>query len=265
MVLGPVLPPTWPPADLETEAAIGRFVIACGLLEGEVDEAIAEILGLEQTVANAVTANLGTKSKVEIFLSAFHHESTFFPPSLLEEVNKLGHDTATAAGVYRTWVNHGQPGHLNLSEDEGGNIQWIWSKASARKGGVSHSVSALTPDVFNNHTAAIKLLSIAGRKLEPRCEAASPFLIAYDSKIEALNPASSTSEISTWSRSSMEPVRNAGNPDSAKPAPGLNLQARPEAAKLPANSPKGASSNSASAVVRLSRSRGPLPTWQTRR
>ena len=163
----PVYPPSWPPGDPDTEAAIGRFVIAWGLLELQIDEAIGDIFDVEHTMQSSIVANLGTKSKIEIFLSAFHIESEFFPAPMLAEVNKLGHDTATAAGVYRVWVAHGQPFRMEPNSKDEDPVSegaetfepfWIWAKTHARKGGVMSSMARLTPEIFNNHTEAIKRL-----------------------------------------------------------------------------------------------------------
>ncbi len=118
MPVYPVYPPNWPPNDADTEASIGRFVIAWGMLETQIDAAIGDLLAVDHTLQQSITANLGTKSKIEIFLSIFHTESTFFPEATLDQANKLGSDTATAAGVYRVWVAHGAPFRLTFPEDE---------------------------------------------------------------------------------------------------------------------------------------------------
>jgi hypothetical protein len=157
MKLDPIKPLIWPPSHQPTEAAIGRFVIAWGVLEGEIDDAIKEILCLDTTTAGGVTANLGTKAKIEIFLSTFYHESELFPESLLETANKLGHDTASASGVYRNWVAHGRP--ILTADEKYEHLQWIWSQPAARKGGIKHSISALTPHIFDNHTIKVKSIS----------------------------------------------------------------------------------------------------------
>jgi hypothetical protein len=157
----PVSPPQWPPNNPDTEAAIGKFVIAWGLLEIQIDEAIGDILMLDPTLQSSITANLGTKSKVEIFLSAFHTEANFFPSLMLDQANKLGHDTATAAGVYRIWVAHGAPFRFNVEEidpeaDE--KKKWIWAKMNARKGGVKGSFAFFTKEIFEKQTESIKEL-----------------------------------------------------------------------------------------------------------
>jgi hypothetical protein len=156
----PVFPPNWPPSNPETEAAIGRFVIAWGLLEVQIDEAIGDLLCSSHSIQSSITANLGTKSKIEIFLSIFYTESDFFSETLLKQANKLGHDTATAAGVYRVWVAHGAPFNLKHDEDETTEIdeqkQWIWAKMTARKGGVKGSFALFTKEIFDNHTTSVK-------------------------------------------------------------------------------------------------------------
>jgi hypothetical protein len=155
----PVYPPYWPPPNPETEAAIGRFVIAWGLLEIQIDEAIGDLLCSSHTLQSSITANLGTKSKIEIFLSIFHIESDFFPTDMLEKVNKLGHDTATAAGVYRVWVAHGAPfrfGNEEIDQEDGESKEWIWAKFSARKGGVKGSMALFTKEIFDKYTDSVR-------------------------------------------------------------------------------------------------------------
>ena len=101
--------------------------------------------------AASADVNLGTKSKIEIFLSAFHVNSSFFPAAMLDTVNKLGHDTATSAGVYRTWVVHGAPFRLMLDDAEVNHQKkWIWAKFAARKGGVKGSFAFFTKEIFDN-------------------------------------------------------------------------------------------------------------------
>jgi hypothetical protein len=169
----PVYPPQWPPPDPATEAAIGQFVIAWGLLELQIDEAIGDILGIDHPAQTCVTANLGTKSKIEIFLSTFDRESEMFPPGMLEEVNKLGHDTATAAGVYRVWVAHGRPFKISdpaKDDEDNPEHRWIWMKAKARKGGPGGSFSLLTPEIFQRYTESTKLLIDRWNSIRSRME-----------------------------------------------------------------------------------------------
>jgi hypothetical protein len=169
--------PSGPLANLDTEAAIGKFVIAWGLLEIEIDAAIGDILTLSPPLQSSITANLGTKSKIEIFLSAFHTESNFFPALMLDQANKLGHDTATAAGVYRVWIAHGAPFRFNVEEidpeaDE--KKKWVWAKTSARKGGVGWSIAFFTKEIFEKNTESIKELITRWNdfriKMAPRLE-----------------------------------------------------------------------------------------------
>ncbi|MGJ0395212.1 MAG: hypothetical protein ACR65U_03140 [Methylocystis sp.] len=139
-------------------------MIAWGMLETQIDAAIGDLLAVDHTLQQSITANLGTKSKIEIFLSIFHTESAFFPEATLDQANKLGSDTATAAGVYRVWVAHGAPFRLTFPEDEEPEYEldkrkeWIWAKVTARKGGVKGSFAFFTKEIFDKHTESVKSL-----------------------------------------------------------------------------------------------------------
>ena len=73
-----------PENDSALEAAVGRVVIAWGVLERQIDDAIQDIYRFDFDLAWSITANLGTKSKVEIFQSAAHCLAEFLEPVSME-------------------------------------------------------------------------------------------------------------------------------------------------------------------------------------
>ena len=62
--------PTPPKHKFSTEiqAAIGRFILTWDSLENEINSAIEELYRLESDLAGCITANLGTRPKLDIFL-----------------------------------------------------------------------------------------------------------------------------------------------------------------------------------------------------
>jgi hypothetical protein len=154
MAINPVTPPEWPKTDTEIEAAIGRFIIAWNVLEREIDRAIEDLYDLDYDLAWSVTANLGTKSKLDIFQSGFHILSEFFHECDVETVNQLVVDTSDASGEIRNVIIHGQPHHL-LMKDE----TWdMWVKLRARKGGVRGPMFRVHKDKFDKDIETVKAL-----------------------------------------------------------------------------------------------------------
>jgi hypothetical protein len=154
MSIDPIQTPKWPAPNAEIEASIGRFIIAWNVLEREMDRAIEDLYDLDYDLAWSVTANLGTKSKLDIFQSGFHVLHEFFMDCDIESVNRLIRDTANASGEIRTLIVHGQPHHL-LMKDE----TWdMWVKFRAKKGGVRGPMFRLHQSKFDQDTEAIKAL-----------------------------------------------------------------------------------------------------------
>lgn len=150
-------PPAWPDVDDETEAAIGRLVIAWGVLESEIDNAIRNVYGLNDDwdLAWSMTANLGTKAKLEIFQSAVHCLEDYFDKGTAKDVDRLVNDTATAASHHRNFVAHGQPIKLVLSDTD---QRWLWMTQQARKGGPKAKIAGLTHDAFDNSSSEVRAL-----------------------------------------------------------------------------------------------------------
>src|SRR5690348_9340235 len=133
-----IAPPEWPQTTIETEAAFGRFLISWNVLEREIDRAIEDLYDLDYDLAWSVTANLGTRAKLDIFQSAFHCLHEYFEDCSLELVDKLAADTAKASGEIRAFLVHGQPFKLQptMEEKPGQELLDIWVKIRGRKGGL---------------------------------------------------------------------------------------------------------------------------------
>jgi hypothetical protein len=170
-----VTPPLWPEPNQKLEAAVGRALISWSVLEREVDSALELVLRIDPQVALCVTANLGTKARLDIFKASVHslwhsepEEETAAQTSasakLLQswieaknafvgEADRLVHDTERMAGEFRNWMAHSQPLLLHFTDDE---HHLMWGKFSARKGGVRGKIARLSPDRFDKATSEIR-------------------------------------------------------------------------------------------------------------
>lgn len=143
---------TWPKPNKSIEAALGRFIIAWNILEQQVDFAIHEMTGLDHDLASCVTANLGTKAKLDMCQALAHCMGNVIGPSLLSEIDKLAGETANASGQLRNFIFHGQP--FQFITERGSKDVWI--KLSARKGGVRGPAVRLSSKYANDCVAATK-------------------------------------------------------------------------------------------------------------
>jgi hypothetical protein len=145
---------TLPKADLATEAAFGQFVIAWSMIEQQLDFAIHEISGMDWDLASCVTANLGTKAKLDIFHAMAHCLRDVLSPELLAMVDRLVADTGNASGRLRNFVIHGQPVQVELADGRAP----FWAKLSARKGGLSGPMVRFSPVYVTEQVEAVKAL-----------------------------------------------------------------------------------------------------------
>lgn len=149
-------PVPWPPSDPETEAAIGRVMLAWGILEREIDESIAAVYRLDTVASASITANLGTKAKLDICQAGIHTLKGEFDetPDIVAMIDELTNKTSAASANWRLMVAHGQPW---LVEHPDGDM-WILARSSARKGGVRMHIQHFTAESFIDALAGIKAL-----------------------------------------------------------------------------------------------------------
>jgi hypothetical protein len=145
----------WLADNPEVAASIGHLMIAWGILEREIDIAIAELYRLHNDLdlAACITANLGTKAKLEIFQSCAHCLTDFLKPARIEDIDALINDTAKASSKYRNFVAHGRPTYLDLG---GPDDMWLWSRESARKGGPKLHITHFQAAYFDKAVGEIK-------------------------------------------------------------------------------------------------------------
>jgi len=148
--------PLWPSSDPETESAIGRLVLAWGVLEREIDEAIVSVYRLNDTLGGAIAANLGTKAKLEICQAAVHilAEELAFSGDLVTIIDSLVTRTAALSADRRLVIAHGQPWQVTTAD---GPV-WVLMKHSARKGGLTARGYHLTPEPFIEAVELVRTL-----------------------------------------------------------------------------------------------------------
>lgn len=149
-----VTPPIWPPGDPEIEASLGRFVIAWAVLEAEMNLAIEQLFRLDDDLAAAVTANQGTKAKLDTFHAAAHILAELFPTSFIPDVDTLVRETVSASGDIRNYLLHGQPQYVDYPDDS----VPVWVKLSARKGGIKGALGRFASADIEARTKTVRLL-----------------------------------------------------------------------------------------------------------
>jgi hypothetical protein len=145
---------TWPAPNQPVEAALGRFIIAWNVLEQQIDFAIREITRLDYDLAWSVTANLGTKAKLDTYWSMAHCLDEVWVGALLKDIDRLIADTGNASGKSRTFLIHGQPFQI---ESRDGPVE-AWVKLHARKGGIRGPMMLLSAEAVDHETASVKAL-----------------------------------------------------------------------------------------------------------
>lgn len=155
--------PYWPPPSEEVEAAVGRVVIAWGVLESQLDAIICQLLRVEFSTAAAVSANWPAQQKLNSIRSLAHtllrddDHPKFKWNTLVDDINKLAGKTSGAASKWRNVVAHGQPFPVSKTPENDlvvgdtgiEDLLHVWIHLGAGKGGVSgpmFHLSALTFD-----------------------------------------------------------------------------------------------------------------------
>jgi hypothetical protein len=133
--------PQYPPSDERLEAAMGRFIIAWGVLERQLDGGIAILLQIDGTLSLCVSANLGTKAKVEMLMSAANMSGEAIGDDLADGAIACLRKISKMSGRFRNTLAHGQPSLWDVDDAP----IWKWTRASAREFlDVAHS-RCLTP------------------------------------------------------------------------------------------------------------------------
>lgn len=153
-------PPRWPEGNSDLESALGRCIIAWGVLERTIGEAIEQVLRVDWDFAMSVTVNLAAGSKLQMFQALVHcHGPDLFGEHVVKDVDSVCARTNEAVGRYRNFLAHGQPWPVVLEEDAKEPDMWTWVWFSARKGGVGAKVMRLSAaDIGQVETEIRKLV-----------------------------------------------------------------------------------------------------------
>jgi hypothetical protein len=148
--------PQWPKPNARLEAALGRFLIAWNLLEQELNFAIQISLRQDYTTGLAVTANLGTKAKIDMFQALAHQTADWvLDAAFLTKADALAAETGAASGNLRNFLFHGYPLHFDLSKKRS---RLAWAKFAARKGGIRGHMMLIDAASIQKQTDTIRSL-----------------------------------------------------------------------------------------------------------
>lgn len=148
--------PYWPATDIKVERALGRFIIAWGVLEREFDSVIHDLLLTSLHTSALVTANLAIRGKLDLAHALFEDFRSDDPPHLIapddqKEFDDLINKTAHANSESRIPIVHGQPMALNLES----GTRPLWIKAAARKGGFRGRGQTYSKESLEAHTSQV--------------------------------------------------------------------------------------------------------------
>jgi hypothetical protein len=151
------------------ERAVGRFILNWGVLEKELDTAFPVLFRLDETLALCLTANLGTKAKLDSISSA-----ASMLAGVLGDITDDIHDVVAATRTLsetRNILAHGQPrefGDPGPSEER--RFEWVKTTARKQLKGIVHPHTPAT--WFDDAKAAIRL----ARKLRALMRSAQSLL-----------------------------------------------------------------------------------------
>lgn len=166
-------PAEWPESNPDLEAALGRCLIAWGILERRIGEAIEQVLRIDSDMAMSVTVNLSAGSKIQVFQSLIHTLGPdVFGAQVVDAVDKLAARTDKAVGNYRNFLSHGQPWPVELPEGE----MWVWAWFQARKGGVRGKMRKFSVDNMDCISGDIRKLTDEWYRLQLSLKKGGEFL-----------------------------------------------------------------------------------------
>jgi hypothetical protein len=158
----PSSPPYLPARDLKVERAIGRFIIAWGALEREIDRAIHDLLLTNLRTGAVVTANLAMRGKLDLAHALFEElragEKPIWRPISAEwesRFDDLVNMTAKVNADSRIPIVHSQPQVMHL--DDGDRPFWV--RMMARKGGLRGMGVSYSKAFLDKHTSAVIALA----------------------------------------------------------------------------------------------------------
>ena len=166
---------TAPDDNPRLEQNVGKFIVAWGLIERELDNMIAALFNLDPTLSLCIASNLGTKAKLDIIRSA----ASMLEPALGELLKNKIHDLANAisdhSGKNRNTLAHGQPSYYGVE----GQQDWRWTRISAREK-LKATVYPTDPDHWLNESKEVLEIARKLREAEREAEKVISALTADD-------------------------------------------------------------------------------------
>jgi len=98
----------YPKINAKNRRSLGAFIIAWGVLEGELDTCFISLFRVNPTLCGCVTANLGTKAKLDILSSALSMLEEPLGSDLVTAGHKIVEDTRYYSAMARNTLAHGQ-------------------------------------------------------------------------------------------------------------------------------------------------------------
>ena len=163
------------------EKAIGRFLISWGALERELDQGISIFLDLHGPLALCVTANLGTKGKLDLLRSACTEFYCNYDCDAMDRVHAILNRIADLSGRVRNTAAHGQPIVLRAIGDI--EERWTWARYSARKEVKANYANFGDAEFWRREADALRALIT---ELVDECEIASRYVLSLtaDQRVE---------------------------------------------------------------------------------
>ena len=147
---------------MKVERAVGRFIIAWGALEREIDSAIHDLLCTSIRTGAIVTANLAMRAKLDLAHALFETlrcDDDNEPWRLISKVWEQRFDTlinmtAKANAESRIPIVHSQPMVMKLESGD----RPFWTRMAARKGGLRGSGITYTKAYLDEQTETVTKL-----------------------------------------------------------------------------------------------------------
>lgn len=144
------------------ERAIGRFIIAWGALEREIDSAIHDLLFTNLRTGAIVTANLAMRAKLDLVHALFEtlrcdeadEQWRLISEEWEQRFDNLVNMTAKANAESRIPIVHSQPTVLKLENED----RPFWTRMAARKGGLRGSGVSYSKSYLDQKTGIIATL-----------------------------------------------------------------------------------------------------------
>ena len=165
----------YPKISAKNRRSLGDFIIAWGVLESELDTCFISLFRVNPTLCGCITANLGTKAKLDILSSALSMLEEPLGSDLVTAGHEIIEDTRYYSAMARNTLAHGQP--YFFAEHEEDAKEWVILRYSARKK-LNASTYPMTSDHWDYIAKEIKNLAAHWRDMS----------VTIHEKLSPLNP-----------------------------------------------------------------------------